>query len=73
MTTANNYVNHSIYIYKANHINFNQDMSDDFHWGDSKKFYKKLLTAKQQEQLTKVFVSAFIELTLSGRKNIKIY
>ena len=65
---GNNYVNHSIYIYKANHINFNQDMSDDFHWGDSKKFYEKLLTAKQQEQLTKVFVSAFIELTLAGKK-----
>ncbi|QFU04317.1 Alpha/beta hydrolase family protein [Pseudoalteromonas sp. THAF3] len=63
-----NYVNHSIYIHKANHINFNQDMSDDFHWGGSKNFYKKLLTAKQQEQLTKLFVSAFIELTLSGKK-----
>lgn len=62
------YVNHSIYIHKANHINFNQDMSDDFHWGGSKTFYQKLLTAKQQEQLTKVFVSAFIELTLSGKK-----
>jgi|TARA_Y100001973_G_C5203342_1_gene339513 dienelactone hydrolase len=63
-----NYVNHSIYVYKANHINFNQDMSDDIHWGGSKKFYKKLLTAEQQEQLTKVFVSAFIELTLAGKK-----
>ena len=62
------YVNHSIYIHQANHINFNQDMSDDFHWGGAKTFYKKLLTAKQQEQLTKVFVSAFIELTLSGKR-----
>ena len=53
-----NYVNHLIYIHKANHINFNEDMSDDFHWGGSKKFYKKLLTPKQQEQVTKVFVSA---------------
>ena len=43
-------------------------MSDDIHWGGSKKFYKKLLTAEQQEQLTKVFVSAFIELTLAGKK-----
>ncbi|MCW8092789.1 alpha/beta hydrolase family protein [Alteromonas sp. ASW11-130] len=62
-----NYVNHLIYVYKANHINFNQDMSDAIHWGGSKRFYKKLLTAKQQEHLTKVFVSAFIELTLSGK------
>lgn len=62
------YINHSIFVHKANHINFNQDMSDDFHWGGAKTFYKKLLTAKQQEQLTKVFVSAFIELTLSGKK-----
>lgn len=62
------YVNHSIYIHQANHINFNQYMSDDFHWGGARTFYKKLLTAKQQEQLTKVFVSAFIELTLSGKK-----
>ena len=66
-----NYVNHLIYIHKANHINFNEDMSDDFHWGGSKKFYKKLLTPKQQEQVTKVFVSAFIELTLSGKHEYK--
>ena len=66
-----NYVNHLIYIHKANHMNFNEDMSDDFHWGGSKKFYKKLLTPKQQEQVTKVFVSAFIELTLSGKHEYK--
>lgn len=65
---GNDYVKHSIYVYKANHINFNQDMSNDTHWGGSKRFYKKLLSPKQQEQLTKVFVSAFIDLTLLGKK-----
>ncbi|WMO16319.1 hypothetical protein [Pseudoalteromonas piscicida] len=65
---GNDYVKYSIYVYKANHINFNQDMSNDTHWGGSKRFYKKLLSPKQQEQLTKVFVSAFIDLTLLGKK-----
>jgi len=68
---GNDYVKHALYIYKANHINFNQDMSDDLHWGRSKRFYHKLLSAKQQEQLTKVFVSAFIELTLADKKEYK--
>jgi hypothetical protein len=63
-----NYLKQSIYIYRANHINFNQDMSDDFHWGSSKDFYSKLLTPKQQESLTKVYVSAFLEATLANTK-----
>ena len=58
----------SIYIYRANHINFNQDMSDDYHWGSSKDFYSKLITPKQQEKLTKVYVSAFLEATLANKK-----
>ncbi len=64
----NDYGKYSIYVYKANHINFNQDMSNDIHWGGKKRFFKKLLSPKQQEQLTKVFVSAFIDLTLLGKK-----
>lgn len=62
------YLKQSIYIYRANHINFNQNMSDDFHWGRSKNFYAKLLSPQQQEQITKVFVSAFLEATLAGKK-----
>ena len=66
-----NYLKQSIYIYRANHINFNQDMSDDFHWGSSKDFYSKLLTPKQQENLTKVYVSAFLEATLANTKEYR--
>lgn len=62
------FLKQSIYIYRANHINFNQDMSDDYHWGSSKDFYSKLLTPKQQEKLTKVYVSAFLEATLANKK-----
>ncbi|MEI5639117.1 MULTISPECIES: hypothetical protein [unclassified Pseudoalteromonas] len=62
------FIKQSIYIYRANHINFNQDMSDDYHWGGSNDFYSKLLTPKQQEKLTKVFVSAFLEATLANKK-----
>jgi len=61
----------SIYIYRGNHINFNQDMSDSFHWGSKKDFYSNLLTPSQQEHLTKVFVSAFLEATLSGKAEYK--
>ena len=65
------YLKQSIYIYRANHINFNQDMSDDWHWGGSKDFYAKLLTPKQQEQLTKIFVSAFLEVTLKDKNEFR--
>jgi len=65
------YFKQSIYIYRANHINFNQDMSDNFHWGSKKDFYLKLLTPAQQENLTKVFVSAFLEVTLSGKEEYR--
>ena len=63
-----NFLKHSIYIYRGNHVNFNQDMSDDFRWGGRKRFYSKLLKPLEQEQLTKVFVSAFLEATLAGKK-----
>lgn len=65
------YLKQSIYIYRANHINFNQDMSDDFHWGRQKQFYEKLQTPEQQETLTKVFVSSFLEVTLNGKEQYR--
>lgn len=63
------YRKQAIYIYRGNHVNFNQDMSDDFRWGGTKKFYEKLLSPSQQEQLTKVFVSAFLDATIKGDYN----
>ncbi|WP_252097557.1 hypothetical protein [Pseudoalteromonas sp. NBT06-2] len=66
-----NYFKQSIYIYRANHINFNENMSDNFHWGSKQDFYSKLLSSEQQEHLTKVFVSAFLEVTLSNKEGYK--
>ncbi len=63
-----NYFKQLIYIYRANHINFNQDMSDDYRWGSEKDFYSKLLKPKEQESLTKFYVSAFLEVTLANKK-----
>ena len=63
-----NYFKQSIYIYRANHINFNQDMSDDFRWGSENDFYSKLLKPEEQESLTKFYVSAFLEVTLANKK-----
>jgi len=63
-----NYFKQSIYIYRANHINFNQDMSDDYHWRSEKDFYSKLLKPEEQEHLTKFYVSAFLEATLANKK-----
>ncbi len=67
VSNSNNLSKYAIYIYRANHINFNQDMSDDFQFGKSKDFYQKLLSPAQQEKLTQVLVSAFIEKTLHNK------
>lgn len=61
------HIKQALYIYRANHINFNQDMSGGFHWGQRGDFDAKLLAPAQQEQLTKVFVSAFLEDSLFDR------
>ncbi|WP_185964322.1 hypothetical protein [Aliikangiella marina] len=57
----------AIYIYRANHINFNQDMSGAFNFGQRGDFDLHLLSPAQQEHLTKVFVSAFLEDSLFER------
>lgn len=62
-----NYLKQALYIYRANHINFNQSMSGGFHWGQRGDFDAELLTPSQQEHLTKFFVSAFLEATLFNR------
>lgn len=61
------YLKQLIYFYRGNHINFNQSMSDNFHWWQRGNFDKNLLSPAQQEQLTKVFVSAFLEISLFNK------
>jgi len=65
------YLKQLLYIYRANHINFNQSMSGAFHWGQRGNFDSKLLTPTQQEQLTKVFVSAFLEDSLFNQEKYR--
>lgn len=62
-----NYLKQALYIYRANHINFNQSMSGGFHWGQRGDFDAELLTPSQQEHLTRFFVSAFLEASLFNR------
>lgn len=51
----------ALYIYRANHWNFNQSMSVNVGKGDSKEYDSRLITPEKQEKLTKVFVSVFLE------------
>lgn len=63
-----------IYIYKANHGQFNTV------WGDKDipavlggylLNRKTLLTASDQEQIVKVYISAFLDTTLKNKENLK--
>ncbi|MEK0159745.1 hypothetical protein WLQ65_11495 [Pseudoalteromonas piscicida] len=58
------YLKQLVYFYRGNHINFNQSMSGSFHWGKRGDFDAQLLTPTQQEKLTKVLVSAFLEASI---------
>lgn len=58
------YLKQLIYFYRGNHINFNQSMSGSFHWGKRGDFDAQLLAPAQQEKLTNVFVSAFLEASI---------
>ncbi|GEK09498.1 hypothetical protein PPE03_17470 [Pseudoalteromonas peptidolytica] len=58
------YLKQLIYFYRGNHINFNQSMSGSFHWGKRGNFDAQLLAPAEQEKLTKVFVSAFLEASI---------
>ena len=58
------YLKQLVYFYRGNHINFNQSMSGSFHWGKRGDFDAQLLTPTQQEKLTKLFVSAFLEASI---------
>ena len=61
------YLKQLLYVYRGNHINFNQDMSGSYHWGQRGDFDENLLSPSEQEHLTQVFVSAFLELSLFDR------
>ena len=65
------HVKHSVYLYRGNHINFNQSMSGGFHWGQRGDFDENLLTPAEQQHVTKVFVSAFLRASLFGNKEYR--
>lgn len=58
----------SVYIYRANHGQFNTSWGNRDSTGVKGQFLNRaaLLTAEEQEQIAKVYISAFLEATLKG-------
>lgn len=67
---STHHIKAALYIYRANHINFNRTLSVAFNKGFSKGFDARLITPKQQEELTKFFVSAFLEASLFDKTEL---
>lgn len=58
----------AVYIYRANHGQFNTSWGDRDTGGVKGQFLNRaaLLTAEEQEQVAKVFISAFLDAALKG-------
>jgi dienelactone hydrolase len=58
----------AVYIYRANHSQFNSSWGTTDKSGINGKFLnrKALLTANEQQQIAKLYISAFLETTLMG-------
>ncbi len=64
---GNRHIKSALYIYRANHWNFNQSLSVNVGKGIRKEFDARLITTEQQEHLTIFFVSAFLEGSLFNK------
>lgn len=67
------YFKAAVYIYRANHGQFNTTWGARDSTGVKGLFLnrKSLLTADEQQQIAKVYISAFLEVTLKGQDTYK--
>ena len=64
---GNRHIKAELYFYRANHWNFNQSLSVNVGKDIRKEFDARLITPKQQENLTKFYVSALLEGSLFNK------
>lgn len=72
-TDNSNYFKSSIYIYGANHGQFNSSWGREDAVGLGNKFYntKQLISEEEQQKISKVLITSFLETTLKNNKEYR--